>query len=379
MTFSDSLKLDGGTTQFTVNGTSLSSGLNTGTQGLVIANALSFGAAENVVLQFTATPSQSASPFTIPLFQYSSLSGVPNISVTSSLGRANYSVNTTSDPGFVSVVVTTNPAANLLWDSTSSTSWDVQSSTNWYNGTGTAQFFQGDNVTFADNAALPGNPTLVTNISLAVPVNPASVTFSANTNNYTISGAGKITGLATVLQSGNGTTTLETANDYSGTTTINAGTLNIGGGTAVGSLGTGAVAINNSGTLLYNVAAGSTFIQLRLRLRQPDIRHDLQRQRGNSERRPFRFHWNPHNSVRYPPARQHESSQRRPNVIQNGGQMYFDTGSNHAPASPYAITINGTGTTPVAGATGGNNDGVSASARPPPRLCPASLPSLPTH
>ena len=208
LTFSDSLKLDGGTTQFTVNGTSLSSGLNTGTQGLVIANALSFGAAENVVLQFTATPSQSASPFTIPLFQYSSLSGVPNISVTSSLGRANYSVNTTSDPGFLSVVVTTNPAANLLWDSTSSTSWDVQSSTNWYNGTGTAQFFQGDNVTFADNTALPGNPILVTNISLAVPVNPASVTFSANTNNYTISGAGKITGLATVLQSGNGTTTL---------------------------------------------------------------------------------------------------------------------------------------------------------------------------
>src|SRR5262249_57294937 len=62
-----------------------------------------------------------------------------------------------------------------------------------------------------------------------------------------ISGSGDLT----KTTAGNNTTvTLAGNNSYSGTTTIQEGTLQIGAGGATGSLGTGAVA--NSGTLAFN-------------------------------------------------------------------------------------------------------------------------------
>ena len=80
----------------------------------------------------------------------------------------------------------------------------------------------------------------------------------------------------------------------------------------VGSLGTGTlVAINNNGTLLYNVAAGFHFLNSvsgsgNLTFATISNANEVI-QNGDL----FRFHWNPHNSVRHPQARQHESSQRR--------------------------------------------------------------------
>ncbi len=61
--------------------------------------------------------------------------------------------------------------------------------------------------------------------------------------------AGVISGTGAVTQLGTGTTTLTGANTYSGLTTITAGTLNVGGGGATGSLGTGAVVDNANLTL----------------------------------------------------------------------------------------------------------------------------------
>jgi len=65
-----------------------------------------------------------------------------------------------------------------------------------------------------------------------------------------------ITGTGNLTQAGTGTTILTANNSYSGTTTITAGTLQVGNGGASGSLGTGTIA--DSGTLIYNLSRSTT-------------------------------------------------------------------------------------------------------------------------
>src|SRR5207247_2043306 len=59
-----------------------------------------------------------------------------------------------------------------------------------------------------------------------------------------------ISGTGSLTQSGSGTLILTNANSYTGTTLINAGTLQVGNGGASGTLGTGAVTDN--ATLVFN-------------------------------------------------------------------------------------------------------------------------------
>src|SRR5262249_29412792 len=59
-----------------------------------------------------------------------------------------------------------------------------------------------------------------------------------------------ISGTGNLVQGGSGTSILTGNNSYSGTTTISAGTLQIGNGGTTGSLGSGAV--TNNGTLSFN-------------------------------------------------------------------------------------------------------------------------------
>ena len=75
------------------------------------------------------------------------------------------------------------------------------------------------------------------------------------TNDGTSGGtAVNITGSTAVNHNGSGTTTLNGANTYTGTTTVNAGTLSLAGGSAIAD--TGAVVVNGGGTL--NLAASET-------------------------------------------------------------------------------------------------------------------------
>jgi fibronectin-binding autotransporter adhesin len=77
---------------------------------------------------------------------------------------------------------------------------------------------------------------------------------------YNLSGnatvSATITGTGNLTQAGTGTTILAANNTYSGTTTITAGTLQVGNGGSAGSLGTGAIADN--GTLIYNLSRSTT-------------------------------------------------------------------------------------------------------------------------
>ena len=85
------------------------------------------------------------------------------------------------------------------------------------------------------------------------------IRFSANST-LTVGGAGDAvigdalgaygnTGFS-IAKTGNGTLTLTGANNYSGTTTISAGTVNVGNGGTSGNLGSGA--ITNNGSLVFN-------------------------------------------------------------------------------------------------------------------------------
>ena len=79
---------------------------------------------------------------------------------------------------------------------------------------------------------------------------PSSVTFSNATNTYNLTGTGKISGSTSVVLNGTGTVIDALANDYSGGTAINAGTLVVTADNNLGQAGTG-VTLGN-GTLMIN-------------------------------------------------------------------------------------------------------------------------------
>ncbi len=90
------------------------------------------------------------------------------------------------------------------------------------------------------------NAPASTNITLNTTVAPLAMNVNS-TIDYTISGSGAISGTSVSLtKSGTGTLNLQTANTYSGGTTINGGTINLG---STGTLGTGTVTMNN-GTII---------------------------------------------------------------------------------------------------------------------------------
>ena len=86
-------------------------------------------------------------------------------------------------------------------------------------------YYNLDTVTFDNTGSL--SPA----VNLGVAVTPAA-TIVNSSNDYTIEGAGKLTGGGTVTKRGTGTLTVSTINDYSGLTTVEAGTLQIGSATA---------------------------------------------------------------------------------------------------------------------------------------------------
>jgi autotransporter-associated beta strand protein len=162
--------------------------------------------------------------------------------------RQSYTFSATN--GSVTLSVSGAGAANLAWNTAGSGNWDVDTSRSWYNLGSSASdyFFNADNVTFNDR---PGGTSV--SVVFTGAVLPGSITVSNTNVSYSFSNAngGQINGSGSLYKTGPGTLTINTANGYAGGTTINAGVMNLGNSSA---LGTGALTI--TGGTLDNTSGG---------------------------------------------------------------------------------------------------------------------------
>ncbi len=190
-------------------------------------------------------------PGTIPLITYggSTLGSIANFvlgplppGVTANLVNAANSLN----------LNVTAAGQNLSWYGDVNNIWNINSAANWANSlVPGAKYLEygsvGDPVKFDDTAA--GNY----DVNLTASVHPFSVTVNA-ANNYSITGAGGITGATAIVKTNTGTLVLNTVNTHTGGTIIGQGILMISNATALGPVG-GNVRLNG-GTL--QLAANTT-------------------------------------------------------------------------------------------------------------------------
>ncbi len=144
-------------------------------------------------------------------------------------------VNNTTE-GSIDVVI---PSVNTLTWTGTNANWDINTSYNWldasmsparYNEYGTTNVY-GDIVTFNDSLSDPS----ITNINLTTTLRPTTVNLTASGTFYAFSGPGRISGGSYVNVSGYAPVAFSTANDYTGGSTLAAGTVLVGNNSALGS------------------------------------------------------------------------------------------------------------------------------------------------
>ncbi len=149
----------------------------------------------------------------------------------------------------------TGGSFSLIWTGAGNLSngWDTATQ-NWKLNPGGAPTTYinnpGDSVIFDDSAS-PSSTT----VSLALNVLPSSVTFNNSVNNYTLQGSFGIGGSTGLMKTGTGMLTILTANTYTGVTTLNGGTVNLGvaqTGSTSGPLGASGSIVFGGGTLQYS-------------------------------------------------------------------------------------------------------------------------------
>jgi len=189
------------------------------------------------------------------LFTYTgNLNGSFGTASTVSQSRYGFAIDT-STPHQVKLNVT--GVANVLaWNNGANNGqWDVQGSFNWTNLTTHVedQFFTADIVLLDDRILSAANP----NANLVIPsgqvVVPGVVTNNSSAN-YSISGAGKISGAASIVKLGSSTLTISNVNDFTGNFTIAAGTVKLDGLTSAAGAPNGTLSISNGATLAVNLS-----------------------------------------------------------------------------------------------------------------------------
>jgi fibronectin-binding autotransporter adhesin len=165
-----------------------------------------------------------------------------NFNVIQPGSRPTFSVSTAT-PGQVQVTVGGNPTLALKYVGNVNANWDLNNTSNWKNPSLVSdKFFNLDSVTFDDTS------TNLSDVQLVGDLFPGSVVVNAS-RNYKFAGTGTMAGGA-ITKQGTGTLIVATNNTTVADTTISGGTLQIGDGGTVGSLGTGN--ITNNATLAIN-------------------------------------------------------------------------------------------------------------------------------
>ncbi len=167
---------------------------------------------------------------------------------------------TTSSNTLIQLTVTGGTPSLLVWNNAAGNSeWDVDQSQNWSNVTTHAAadyFYAFDPVVLNDSITSSANPSTSIDIASGVIVIPAVMTNSSTTNNYAISGAGKISGSASIVKLGSSTLTINTTNDFTGSVVIAGGTLLTGPNASLGG-SSGTVYVTNGATLDLGYSLGS--------------------------------------------------------------------------------------------------------------------------
>ena len=232
-----------------------------------VLGTLSSTAAGKVTLNFTSVVTPGS---TYDLFQYNAFTGDVTGTVPTDFnlgtgisgrvaGSSMLALTSTTGPGFLELVVG-SADNNIRWSGAANNTWTTSQATptnfvyaNASSGTQTP-FFNGDNVTFDDT----GKNTNPINIS-AGNVTPASMTFNNSSTTYNISSTGGygITGAGGLVKNGTGVLVMATSNSYTGGNTINAGTLDLGTATALGSGGPLTLGNGSGGAITLDNTSGA--------------------------------------------------------------------------------------------------------------------------
>ena len=146
------------------------------------------------------------------------------------------------NPGRVELILSppARPPGTVIWTGATDFNWNT-SSPNWLFGNDAVAYQDGDTPTFTD----AGNAS--SSLALTADVTPAGIVVDS-TKNYTLSGAGLMTGTASLTKSGTGTLTLAAAHTHSGGTYLNGGTLFTSTEAAMAAIGSGPI-VFQGGTL----------------------------------------------------------------------------------------------------------------------------------
>jgi len=242
LTFSNNLALNGGNTIVFDLATTPASG----NDQILVAGALNLSGVNTLQINPLGGTLESG---TYKLIQFGSLGsgGAANFQLAGSIGNGlQAALNVTATE--VDLDVSPGVGSLLVWQGDGSANlWDT-ASINWLFGGVPVNFGNGDFAVFNDTSTN-------TVVNLTGSLQPGSVTVNA-ANNYTFTGAGKISGALSLTKTNSGALTILTANDYNGVTTIAQGTVQLGNGIYSGALGNSFIVDN--GLLLVQPPAGST-------------------------------------------------------------------------------------------------------------------------
>jgi autotransporter-associated beta strand protein len=187
---------------------------------------------------------------------------------SSGLGGFSWSVTngiTTMSSTFGVLISQTGPAQPVVWKGDGTTNAWNTTSNNWtVESTGsTTAFATNDPVVFSDTGS--ASPA----IAISSTVLPGTISFDNNTNNYTLSGTGAISGAGAFIMDGAATVTINNtgANGWSGGTIIDSGTIAIPNVLAATALGSSTVTLN--GGALELTSTGSFMFGNTLNINQP--------------------------------------------------------------------------------------------------------------
>jgi autotransporter-associated beta strand protein len=242
LTFSNNLALNGGNTIVL----DLSTTPASGNDQIVVAGVLNASGVNTLQINPLGGTLVSG---TYRLVKFGSLGsgGAANFQLAGSIGNGlQAAINVTATE--VDLEVSPGAGSMLVWQGDGSANlWD-ETSVNW--------LLDGDPVDFGDgDFAIFNDTSTNTVVNLAGALQPGSITMDA-TNNYTFSGAGKISGALSLTKTNSGTLIVLTTNDYNGVTAIAQGTVQLGNGIYSGALGNSSIVDN--GLLLMQQPASST-------------------------------------------------------------------------------------------------------------------------